>query len=318
MAHPGVPPTRVAGARPRTTRRLPTIVDHIGPAERGTPGRRVPPEWRRSPRAALSAASAPRPRLPETGALPRPVPSPRCPWWQWWRSGHSDDRHRYRGPGTTAARAARRRRLGSGADEASNPSPRRTSFAGAAVPAGTRTATVKRGHWHPAVPAEGRTRDLDSLRPTPPRTSPVGQPARRLNPVVGLRRSVLPHIPARIRRPAAPRRFTGPGRDAVTTSAGLHRAARHWWRSRRPPPVTTDELTDRARVPARPQGLSLTPGLPGFPQVAVHEPQRGHLSRHPGLDGDAGGRHRQRRHHRLPGRRRSRGARRHRRHLPGR
>ena len=70
----------------------------------------------------------------------------------------------------------------------------------------------------------------------------------------------------------------------------------------------------RARVHVRPRRLPVDAGLQGLSEVLLHLAERGHLPRHPGLDGDRGRRHRQHRRHRLHRRR----ARRHQRHLPGR
>ena len=70
----------------------------------------------------------------------------------------------------------------------------------------------------------------------------------------------------------------------------------------------------RARLHGRPRRLSVDAGLQGIPEVVLHVAERGHLPRHPRLDGDRRRRHRQHRRHRLHRRR----ARRHQRHVSGR
>ncbi len=65
------------------------------------------------------------------------------------------------------------------------------------------------------------------------------------------------------------------------------------------------------RVPRRPRRVPVDAGLPRLPEVVLHEPERGHLPRHPRLHRDPGRRHRQHRRHRVHRRR----PRRHQRHL---
>ena len=77
--------------------------------------------------------------------------------------------------------------------------------------------------------------------------------------------------------------------------------------------VTTDEV-DRVvhEFLVDHDALPVDAGLPRLPEVVLHEPERGHLPRHPRLHRDPGRRHRQHRRHRVHRRR----PRRHQRHLP--
>ena len=95
------------------------------------------------------------------------------------------------------------------------------------------------------------------------------------------------------------------GRIAAQALAGGRRGRRARRDHRRDRP-------GRARVPRRPRRLPVDAGLQGLPEVVLHQPERGHLPRHPGLHRDRGRRHRQHRRHRVHRRR----ARRHQRHLP--
>ncbi|CAA9394400.1 MAG: Methionine aminopeptidase, partial [uncultured Pseudonocardia sp.] len=101
-------------------------------------------------------------------------------------------------------------------------------------------------------------------------------------------------------RADAPRR---PGRGAGAGGRWAGGGARRHHRRGRP---------RGARVPARPRRLPVDAGVQGLPEVLLHQPQRGHLPRHPRLHGDRRRRHRQHRRHRVRGRR----ARRHQRDVP--